>query len=179
MPLTKDGGASSPGDPPSDGPADRPPAAHPAGEGPAGDGGRGAGAGNERLRAFVTGAAYGMLALLGVVLGVVGSLHYGWTVGPVPLAAIVLVALNFGVLWLAGWGMRAKPGAAVPWVTWMAVVIAASSRRSEGDLLITGDLAGYLFIVGGMVAGGLAVALTRSAGVPGSWLLGPGVRDRP
>jgi len=30
-----------------------------------------------------------------------------------------------------------------------------------------------------MVTGGLAVALTRSAGVPGAWLLGPGVtRDR-
>jgi hypothetical protein len=170
VPLTKDGGAPVP--PPdeqaggssvvsSKAPADEPPAD--------GDG---------RLEAFVTGAAYGMLALLGLVLGVVGSLQYGWTVGSVPLAAVVLVALNFGLLWLAGWGMRAKTGAAVPWVTWMAVVIAASSRRSEGDLLITGDLAGYLFIIGGMVVGGLAVALTRSAGPAGAWLLGPGVRDR-
>jgi hypothetical protein len=166
VPLTKDGGA-----PPSDAPAEPFPAAPE--EGPPGEPG-----GDGRLQAFVTGAAYGMLALLGLVLGVVGSLFYGWTVGPVPLAAIALVALNFGVPWLAGWGMRAKPGAAVPWVTWMAVVIAASSQRAEGDLLITGDLPGYLFIVGGMVAGGLAVALTRSAHGPGAWLLGPGVRDR-
>jgi len=170
VPLTGDGGTPVlPGGPsPEDFPAvakANPPAAPPPDEG--------------ALRAFVVGGAYGLLALLGLAMGCIGSLHYRWSAGPVPVAAIVLVALNFAVPWLVGWGMRAKSAAAVPWVTWMAVVIAASSPRAEGDLLITGDLPGYLFMIGGMVTGGLAVALTRSAGVPGAWLLGPGVtRDR-
>ncbi|HEX2313230.1 MAG TPA: DUF6113 family protein [Thermomonospora sp.] len=125
--------------------------------------------------AFLTGGAYGMLALLGLILGVLGSFHFGWRTGAFPLAALALVALNFALPWAAGRLMGTKPAAATPWVTWMAVVIAMAAERSEGDLVVTGDSAGYLFIVGGMVAGGLAVAVTRSPST-GSWLLGPGVR---
>ncbi|MBA9003820.1 DUF6113 family protein [Thermomonospora cellulosilytica] len=151
VPLTKDDGAPAP-----------PPAAPASG----------------REAAVVAGAAYGVLALLGVLLGVVGSLHYGWSAGTVPVAALALVAVNFAVCRLAGWGMGGKLGAATPWTTWMAVVILASAERSEGDLLIAGDLAGYVFLVGGMVSGGLAVAVTRSAAPAGSWLVGPGLRGR-
>ncbi|WP_116021731.1 DUF6113 family protein [Thermomonospora umbrina] len=127
--------------------------------------------------AFLTGGAYGTLALLGLVLGVVGSFHFGWRTGSFPLAAVLLVALNFALPWLAGRLMGTKIAAAVPWVTWALVVTLLSTGRSEGDLVVTGDLAGYLFIMGGLVTGGVAVALTRSPS-HGSWLLGPGVDRR-
>jgi hypothetical protein len=91
-------------------------------------------------------------------------------VGPVPVAAIVFVLLNFGCFLLAGWAMGSALGALAPAVTWMVVVVLMSARRPEGDLVVTGTLPGYVFMVGGMVAALIAVvvALSRSGG---SWLL--------
>lgn len=128
--------------------------------------------------AYIGVAAYGVLVVLGMVLGFLGSLHHGWSLGKVPVAAIALVAVNFAVCRMAGWGMGGKLGAAAPWTAWTAVVILASADRAEGDLLIGGDLAGYVFLIGGMVGGGLAVAATRSAEPAGSWLVRPGPRGR-
>jgi hypothetical protein len=123
-----------------------------------------------RLAAFVTGGAYGVLAVLGLALGLIGSFLFSGTVGSVPVAAIVLVLLNFGCFQLAGWAMRSALGALAPAVTWMIVVVLMSARRPEGDLVVTGTLPGYVFMVGGMVAALIAVvvALSRSGG---SWLL--------
>ncbi|TNY35163.1 DUF6113 family protein [Thermomonospora catenispora] len=128
--------------------------------------------------AYIAAVTYLMLVMLGLLLGVLGSLHHGWSVGKVPVAAIALIAVNFAVCRLAGWGMGGKLGAAAPWTAWTAVVILASADRAEGDLLIAGDLAGYVFLIGGMVSGGLAVAATRSAEPAGSWLMRPGLRGR-
>lgn len=135
--------------------------------------------GDHPLYAFVTGGTYGVLALLGLVAGVISSFNYGWTAGSFPLAAVLLVALTGGGLWLAGWATGGRLGAVIPWLTWMAIVIIMSTQRSEGDLVISGGTAGYVFIVGGMVAGGLAIAFTRSARPAGSWLLGGAAGDPP
>jgi hypothetical protein len=55
------------------------------------------------------GAAYGMLFVLGVVMGVVGGFtHPVWQVGPVPVAAVVWVLALFGVSLGAGKLMRAR-----------------------------------------------------------------------
>lgn len=138
----------------------------------------GGGAATAGRDSFVSGAAYTMLAALGLVLGVVGAFNYSWSLGDFPAAAIGLAAANFGVMWLAGLGMGGKAGAAVPWGTWTAAVILLSSARSEGDLVITGDATGYLFLLGGMASGGLAIAVTRSHRAPWTWLLGGAAIDR-
>jgi uncharacterized protein DUF6113 len=122
------------------------------------------------------GPVYVVLALLGVVFGVFGTFHYSWSLGWLPLGSLLLVAANFAVCRLAGRGLGGKLGATVPWAGWMVPVVVLSTGRPEGDVLIAGDLAGYLFIVGGMVAGGIAIGLTKSARPAGSWLLRPGVR---
>jgi hypothetical protein len=131
-----------------------------------------------REPAFVTGIAYGVLAILGVALGVLGSFEFSWTAGDVPLAALGWTVVNLAAFRGAGWAMRGKLGAAVPAVLWLIVVLVLSSRRPEGDLVVTGTAAGYVFIFGGALAAAIAVALTPSVS---TWMLGgaaraPGVR---
>jgi hypothetical protein len=126
----------------------------------------------------VTGAAYGVLGVLGMVLGVIGSFEFSWEAGSVPVAALVLTAVNLAVFRSAGWAMESKLGAVVPAVFWLVVVLVLSSRRPEGDIVVTGTTPGYVFIFGGVVAALAAISWTRSAR---PWMLdgaapAPGVR---
>lgn len=125
-----------------------------------------------RPDAFVLGAAYGMLGVLGAVLGLVGSFSYPWTFGSLPIAALLLVGVNLGALLLAGRGMGGKLGALVPAVTWLLVVTILQGRRTEGDLVITATGPGYLFMLGGTLVALLAIMLTPSSRPAGEWLTG-------
>lgn len=118
--------------------------------------------------AFVTGVAYGVLVVVGVALGLIGSFEFSWTVGDVPVAALGLTAVNLAAFRLAGWAMHGKLGAVVAAVPWMLVTVILSGRRPEGDLIVTGTVAGYIYIFGGSIAAVAAVAWTRSAR---PWLL--------
>ncbi|HEX6471341.1 MAG TPA: DUF6113 family protein [Streptosporangiaceae bacterium] len=112
--------------------------------------------------AFVTGGAYGALAVGGAMLGVAGSFYQGIDAGPVPLLAIVFAALNLIGFRLSGWAMGTRLGAVAPTVGWLVVVIFMSSRRPEGDLVISGSAAGYIYLLGGTVAALTAIARTPS-----------------
>jgi hypothetical protein len=113
-------------------------------------------------RGMATGAAYGALIALGVVLGLVGSFQFSWDLGGVPIAAILLTGVNFAVFRAAGWAMAAKLGAGAVVVPWLIVVITLSSPRAEGDLIVTGTASGWVFILGGAAAAALAIAWTPS-----------------
>ncbi|TDD81040.1 hypothetical protein E1293_19540 [Actinomadura darangshiensis] len=128
--------------------------------------------------AFVSGAAYAALGLLGGVFGVVGSFAQDWSAGPVPVAAIVLVVLVFAMALLSGRGMGGRLGATIPAVVWAVVVFVLSMRRPEGDLVVPGTTAGYVFILGGMIAAVIGVMLVPPAGRPGDWLTGKAGRTR-
>ncbi|KAB2341264.1 DUF6113 family protein [Actinomadura rudentiformis] len=131
-----------------------------------------------RAEAFIGGAAYGALGLLGALLGVVGSFLQDWTIGSVPVAAVLLVILNFGFIRLAGWAMDGRMGAVIPTLTWTVVVFIGSQQRPEGDLIVPGTLAGYVFLIGGLVAAVIAVSMVPSRRPPGDWLLGSAGRTR-
>lgn len=120
--------------------------------------------------AFVTGAAYMALGLLGGILGLIGSFAQGWWAGSVPAGAIVLIAVNFVAPRLAGWAMGTRLAAALPVFIWADVAFILSVERGEGDLIVPGTATGYLFIIGGLVSGVAAVALVPSTRAPGSWL---------
>lgn len=115
------------------------------------------------FEAVLAGAAYGVLAVLGFVLAVVGSFHAGWTMSGLPIVAIIATTANFVVFWGAGWAMRSKLGSLLPAVTWLIVVLLLSVRRVEGDLIVTGSMAGQLFLVGGSIAAAVAVGLAPAA----------------
>lgn len=130
------------------------------------------------LGAFVSGAAYGALGLLGAAVGLLGSFVQDWTAGDVPVAAVLGVPVVFAMVRLAGWGMGGRLGATVPAVVWGVVVFVMSMRRPEGDLVVPATLAGYVYIIGGMAAAVLAVARVPAAGPSGQWLLGRAARTR-
>lgn len=115
---------------------------------------------------FATGGAYGALVALGAVLGVIGSFQFSWELGEVPVAAILLTAVNFAAFRAAGWAMGAKLGSVAIAVPWLLVVIVLASPRAEGDLVVTGTGPGWVFILGGGFAASLAIAWTRPVRPP-------------
>jgi Family of unknown function (DUF6113) len=128
--------------------------------------------------AFLVGIAYGVLAVLGVLLGVIGSFEFSWQAGSVPVAAIALSALNLAIFRAAGWAMESRLGAVVPAALWVIILVVLSSRRPEGDLVVTGTTPGYVYMFGGAFAALVAIVWTRSSR---PWLLQgasqpPGIR---
>ncbi|WP_214412631.1 DUF6113 family protein [Sphaerisporangium fuscum] len=129
--------------------------------------------------AVVTGAAYGVLFVLGVAYGVVSGLEHSWPLGDyVPPIPIVLSAVLFGLLYGAGRLMGSKLGAFVPGLGWMLVAMMFSMKRPEGDLVVAADAPGYWYLGGGALALVAAVLLIPSTS---SWLVhqGPPGKDRP
>lgn len=116
-------------------------------------------------------AAYAALAVLGFVVGVVESFSFSWSLGSFPLAAVLICALNLGLLRLAGWGIGTKLGATVPAATWLVALVILSIRTTSGGLIVTGTLAGTVYLIGGVIAAIFAIALTPASGQPGDWLL--------
>ena len=99
-------------------------------------------------------------------------LTYG--VGGVLVTLSVPVAVVGNVLLVrAAWQLTgSRVVAALPAVVWLAVAVAAMSRRPEGDLLITsggaGGLVNLAFLLLGVLAAALSVgrAMTSPAGPP-------------
>ncbi|SDJ56184.1 hypothetical protein SAMN05421874_102226 [Nonomuraea maritima] len=117
------------------------------------------------------GAAYGMLFVLGIVMGVVGGFtHPSLQFGPFPAAAVLWVLALFGVCLGAGKLMRARLGALVTAVGWLLVTMPFTLELRVGDLVIARGAAGYVYLYGGLAALVIAYVMSPSAG-SGSWLL--------
>ncbi|MEW9553511.1 DUF6113 family protein [Nonomuraea sp. NPDC050783] len=117
------------------------------------------------------GAAYGMLFVLGVVMGVVGGFtHPVWNVGPVPGSAVLWVLALFGVCLGAGRLMRGRLSAVAAGAGWLLVTMPFTVQLTSGDLVIASGAAGYVYLYGGLVALVAAYLLSPSSG-GGSWLL--------
>ncbi|MFB4279390.1 MULTISPECIES: DUF6113 family protein [unclassified Nonomuraea] len=119
----------------------------------------------------LAGAAYGMLFVLGVVMGIVGGFtHPVWQPGPIPGSAVVWVLVLFGVCLGAGKLMRARLGAMAAALGWLLVTMPFTLELQAGDLVIAHGAAGYVYLYGGLV--GLVVAyLLSPSSRGGSWLL--------
>lgn len=118
-----------------------------------------------RSDSVLTGALYGLLALGGVLLALIGSFSYGRSL----LAALGLCALNLVAFRAAGWAAGGRTGALIPAATWLTTVGVLSAARAEGDVIITGDAGGMIFLFGGALAALAAAALTPATR---SWLTG-------
>ena len=121
-------------------------------------------------QAILTGATYGVLFVLGVFLGVLGALEHSWILLNVPVAAIGWLAVLFAVPYGMGRVMGSRMGALTTAVGWGVISAVLATHRSEGDLLIAANTAGYAYLYGGMAAVAVAVLLVPSSG---SWLLTP------
>lgn len=123
---------------------------------------------DDAMGPMVAGAAYGMLFLLGIVLGVVGGFQHSWYVGGVPVAALAWLVVLFAVPYGMGRLMGGKAGALVPALGWFASSFLLAAKQRAGDLVIAGDTSGFWYLYGGVVVLAVAVIVTRSSG---SWLL--------
>ncbi|MFJ2028916.1 DUF6113 family protein [Streptosporangium sp. NPDC087985] len=124
----------------------------------------------EKPPAAVVGvAAYAMLGLLGLVMGVVGGFQHSWYLWPVPISAIGWLVLLFAACYGAGRAMRGRLAALAPGAGWIAITLIWLGGRPEGDLIIANDLSGYVYLYGGLIAVLAGVLLSPSDG--GAWLL--------
>ncbi|WP_049562209.1 DUF6113 family protein [Nonomuraea sp. SBT364] len=116
------------------------------------------------------GAAYGMLFVLGVVMGVVGGFTHALRDDlPELVTAIAWLVILFGVSLGAGKLMGSRLGAGVTSAGWLLVSMAFSFKLGAGDLVISGNLPGYVYLYGGIVAVVAAFLMSPSSG--GSWLM--------
>ena len=111
-----------------------------------------------RAHAFITGGAYAVLFLLGVVEGVLGSFHHSRAViGGVPLAAIGF-ALAIGITCgLAGWAMGTMIGALVPAIGWFLASFGLAMPVTGGSVIIANTAAGQWYLYGGSVCALLGI----------------------
>lgn len=98
-----------------------------------------------------------LAATTGVLVGGLGSYGQHYVLGSSRLPAGVLLGVavtgSAAVLVRAGLGSRASGPAFA--LGWLAVVLAASSPRREGDVLVPSDGRGWAFLVGGALVLGL------------------------
>ncbi len=118
----------------------------------------------------VTAAAYAVLVMLGLLMGVLGAFQHSWYLWPVPISAIGCVLLLFAVCYGAGRGMGGKLAALAPAAGWLLITMIWLGGRQEGDVIIAGDLSGYVYLYGGLAAVLAGVMLSPTAH-GGSWLL--------
>jgi hypothetical protein len=87
----------------------------------------------------------------------------------VPVSVVAAVAGNLLLVPLAAWLTGSRVLAALPALVWLTVAVAASIRRPEGDLVITGGgSSGFVnlaFLLLGVVAAAFAVGRVLAAPV--------------
>jgi hypothetical protein len=118
--------------------------------------------------AVVTAAAYAMLVMLGLMIGVLGGFQHSWYLRPVPVSAIVWVAALAVVCYGAGRMMGGKLAALAPAAGWLMLTLIWLGGRPEGDMIIANDLSGYVYLYGSLAGILMGVLLSPSDG--GSWL---------
>jgi hypothetical protein len=103
-------------------------------------------------------AAYALLAVLGVAVGIAGALvQDAWFPGGLLLA----LAGSAGLFWGGAKLTRNRVGAALPAGLWLATVLFLSSARPEGDFLFANGIAPYVYLLGGSMAGVMCATLTQ------------------
>ena len=117
----------------------------------------------------------GLVLLLAVLLCLWGAFLVPLRIGTTRLPVCLLVA-GVGNLLLgrAGGRLIGTAGVLLPGTLWLVLAYLLGTRRSEGDLVIQGDLVGTLFLFVGALGFAVAYVLTAArrdgaspAGAPG------------
>jgi Family of unknown function (DUF6113) len=121
--------------------------------------------GRHGARSLVTVGVYGVLFLLGVVQGLIGSFQYSRTAGSVPVAALVSCVVILATCLLGAWAMHSASGAILPGMGWLITSFVLSMPVSNGSVIITNTTPGKTYLYGGTlsVAVGVIVALLTTA----------------
>jgi hypothetical protein len=134
--------------------------------------------GAPRSGGVLVGMMYGTLGVLGFVMGVIGGFQHAFYLGStVPIAAIAWMVVLFAVVYGLGRLTGGVLGALVPAVAWMLVSMVFSGQRGEGDLVIAGNLAGYVYLYGGFLALLAAILIVVFRSPPWLFTTGQGQRS--
>jgi hypothetical protein len=111
-------------------------------------------------RSVVSVGVYGVLFLLGVVEGMIGSFQFSRASGPVPLAALVCCAVILATCVLAAWAMHSVSGAVLPGMGWIIASFVLSMPVSNGSVIITNTTPGKWYLYGGTLSVAAGVVLS-------------------
>ena len=116
--------------------------------------------------AFVTGGAYGLLLVLGVLQGLIGSFEYSaWSIGSFPAAALACCLILLVTCLFGAWGMSSVAGALVPALGWILASFVLDAPSSQGSVIVANVTSGQWYLYGGSVS-----ALVAIAGAFALWL---------
>ncbi|NED98073.1 hypothetical protein G1H11_22500 [Phytoactinopolyspora alkaliphila] len=105
----------------------------------------------------------GLLAIAAVAVAVAGAFMHRWAS---PVGLILAVGAGTGVCVLARHAARSRVGIGVVAGAWLTAVLLLAQPRPAGDVVIAGDPAGLVFLLGG--ASAVAVTLGMGVRVPSS-----------
>ena len=115
---------------------------------------------------FVTGGAYALLLVLGVVEGLIGSFQYSaWMIGSFPAAAILLCLLLLATCVFGTWGMSSVAGAILPALGWIVASFVLDSPSRQGSVVVAAVPSGEWYLYGGAVAALLGISAGIAAWV--------------
>lgn len=109
-------------------------------------------------RALVHSVAF----VAGAGAGVLGSFVHGYQLHGLPVGLLVALALSLVVFGTAGLAVRARSGALAAASGWLFAVAYLSLQRPEGDLVVPASTLGYLWLFGGTLVAGAAIAVPYS-----------------
>jgi hypothetical protein len=95
---------------------------------------------------------YGVLFIVGVVEGMIGSFQYSRLPKPVPVAALACCAVILLTCLLAAWAMRSVSGALLPGMGWIITSFVLSMPAASGSVIITATTPGKWFLYGGTLS---------------------------
>src|SRR6202162_1355277 len=95
---------------------------------------------------LVSVGVYGVLFLLGLVQGMIGSFQYSPAYGSGPVAALVCCALILATCLLAAWATRSVSGAILPGMGWIIASFVLSMPASNGSVIITNTTPGKWYL---------------------------------
>jgi|SRR5271165_825757 len=116
--------------------------------------------GKRGTRSLLSAGVYGVLFLLGLVEGMIGSFQYARTAGSVPVAALVCCAVILATCLLGAWAMHSVTGAILPGMGWVIASFVLSMPVSNGSVIITNTTPGKLYLYGGTLSVAVAVVLS-------------------
>ena len=110
--------------------------------------------------AFVTGGAYGLLLVLGVVEGLIGSFQYSaWSIGSFPAAAFACCLVLLATCAFGAWGMSSVAGGLVPALGWIIASFVLDAPSKQGSVIVANVTSGQWYLYGGSVSALLGIAV--------------------
>ena len=106
---------------------------------------------------------HGLLILPGALAGGLGSFVHAVRIAGLPVGLSCALALSAAVFVTGGLLTATRSGPAAAAAGWLGPVLLLSAPRAEGDLVVSGDLLGYAWLLGGMLLAGLALAVPWQA----------------